>query len=84
MSKPKPVYDKNIAVSIRELAAHGMNTSDIAKKLGIGEMQLRKNGIYRQDWGQGKSECIANVKKTWVKMATSGQCWAATKHYLAT
>ena len=51
---------------------------------GITEHDLKPGGLYRDAWERGRAKGDGKVFKTYSKMATSGDCWQATRHYLAT
>ena len=42
-----------------------------------------KHGLYRADWERGLSLGSGQIINSYLKMASSGKCWGATKHWLA-
>ena len=85
MARPKKEYDPKTAQIVENLSACIGNMSMITEILpDISQRDLNVNGLYRSEWQRGKELGRYKVHSAYMKMAASGKCWPATKHFLAT
>ena len=79
-------YNPKLGKSVEAMAAAGISQRKIAELLPdvIRSDLDQKTGLYRKDWEIGLSLASTSVVNAYLKMASSGKCWAATKHWLAT
>lgn len=81
MPRPKLNPTPDQRKQVKSFAAFGIPHEDIAKVLGIKSPKtLRKH--FRQELDLGAIEANARVAQTFLKMATSGNCPAATIFFL--
>lgn len=84
MARPKKEYDPKTAQIVENLSACIGNIRMISEILpDISRRDLEANGIYRSEWQRGKELMKYKIHQAYVKMAMSGKCWPATKHFLA-
>ena len=84
MARPKKEYDSKTAQIVENLSAY-IGNKDTANEIlpEISKRDLNVNGLYRSEWQRGKALGKYKVQSAYMKMAASGKCWPATKHFLA-
>lgn len=81
MPRPRFIPTTEQRKLVKTFAALGISHDEIAKNVGLRSVKtLRRH--FRQELDQGLTEAKARVSQTFFKMATSGQCPAATIFWL--
>lgn len=82
----KKKYYPPIGKLVEAMAAANFTQKRISELVpDVGRSDLdTKGGLYRADWQRGLSLGSGQVVNAYLKMASSGKCWPATKFWLAT
>ena len=82
----KKEYYPPIGKLVEAMAAANFTQKRISELVpDVGRSDLdTKGGLYRADWQRGLSLGSGQVVNAYLKMASSGKCWPATKFWLAT